>query len=64
VAALDRTTAIIAGLGIGLPVGFVLYLLWVATESVSALLYGGVFVLAVGLLIWSGVAIMNPRDKR
>jgi hypothetical protein len=64
VAALDRSTAILAGLGIGVPVGFLLYLLWVATESLSALLYGVVFVLAAGLLIWSGVAIMDRRDKR
>jgi hypothetical protein len=61
---LDRSTAILAGIGTGLPVGFLLYLLWVATESVSALMYGGVFVLAAGLLIWCGVALMDRRDKR
>ena len=61
---MDRTTAILAGLGIGLPVGFVLYLFWVATESISGLLYGGVFFLAAGLLIWCGVAITNRKDKR
>jgi hypothetical protein len=61
---LDRSTAIIAGVGVGLPVGFFLYLLWVATESISALLYGVVLVLAAGLLIWSGVAIMNRRGQR
>ena len=60
----DRSTTILAGLGIGLPVGFFLYLLWLATKSISALLYGGVFVLAFGLLIWCGVAIMDRRDKR
>ena len=61
---MDRSTAIMAGIGIGLPVGLVLYLLWVATESVWAPLYGGVLVLAAGLLIWSGAAIMDRRGKR
>ena len=62
---MDRVTAILAGLGIVLPVGFLLYLLWVATDySISALLYGGLFVLAAGLLIWSGVAIMDRWDKQ
>ena len=61
---MNRSTAILAGLGRGLPVGFVLYLFWLATESVSALIYGGVFVLAAVLLMWSGVAIMDRKSKR
>jgi hypothetical protein len=64
VASLDRTTVIIAGAGIGLPIGFVLYALWVVTDSILAPLYGGLFLLAVGLLIWTGVAFMDHRDKR
>jgi hypothetical protein len=64
VAALDRTTVILAGVGIGLPVGFCLYLLWVVTDSVTAVIYGGILFMAVGLLIWSGMAFLDRRDKR
>ena len=46
------------------PVGFLLYLFWVATESLSGLLYGVLFVFAAGLLIWSGVAIIGSQGKR
>ena len=37
---MDRTTAIMAGIGIGLPIGFALYVLWVVTGSMSAVIHG------------------------
>ena len=48
---MDRTTAIIAGIGIGLPVGFFLYLLWLGTGTMLGPLCGGLLVLAAGSLI-------------
>jgi hypothetical protein len=30
----------------------------------SAVMYGGIFLAAAGLLFWSGAAIMDRRDKR
>lgn len=61
---MDRAKVIIAGIGIGLPVGFALYMLWTVTGSMSAVMYGGIFLAAAGLLFWSGAAIMDRRDKR
>ena len=60
---MDRTTVIIAGLGIDLPVGFAVYLLWFATDFIWAPLYCGLFFFAVGLLIWAGAAIIPPRRQ-
>ena len=57
---MDRTSAIIAGIGIGLPVGFFLYLLWLGTGTMLGPLYGGLLVLAAGSLIWFGSA----KDKQ
>ena len=56
----------VAGIGIGLPVGFFLYLLSGSRPSsdIGFLVYGCVPLLAASLLMWSGVAMMNRRFKK